>query len=151
MTNTKKKFVVWTWRRDDGTPAYIGYGSYRAAHPAKALWAKRFDVESPLNDWLRTMDAEPSRENWETEVRFYRAEAQAICAEARRKARREGHKLLSNRPHGTKEGGGAAREILGPDLATYRSVRDAATRVGVNPCTITRWCQSVDSGWSYVN
>lgn len=41
--------------------------------------------------------------------------------------------------------------VISPDFAIFGSVRQAAVDEGVNPCTITRWCQSEGTDWDYIN
>lgn len=148
-----KKFVVWTWFEDSNHefPMYVGWGVHDVNHPAKRLWAKRHGAGSPLNDWLRTYKYEPIRVDHGGIVGYYCDEAQSVAAVKRQSYRAAGHELKSTRPYGTKTGGGAARPIMAPDLTIFQSVRAAATDVGVSPCTITRWCQSDDSGWDYLD
>lgn len=149
---TPRKFIVWTWFDSPDVPRYVGWGSNEPNHPAKRLWAKRLGANSDLNQWLRTFKwREPERVDHSGVVSFYRDEAAAVASTLREKYKAEGHTLLDPRPWGTKEGGGAARMVLAPDLTVYGSVRQAAISVGVSPCTITRWCQSSKSGWDYVN
>lgn len=148
--STRQRFVVWYWA-EDAAVRFVGWGRVSRNHPAKQIWAKRNGVNSDLNIWLRTFDAEPERTEIGGVVRFYKHEAAAICSGLREKFTKEGHVLLDPRPWGTKIGGGAARMVISPTFVVFDSVRQAAVDEGVNPCTITRWCQSEDSGWDYLN
>lgn len=145
--STRQKYVIWIWRDEDGEPRFVGWGRHGRNHPAKQLWAKRNGAASDLNHWLRTFDAEPEREELGGIVRFYKHEAAAICSGLREKF----ENLLDPRPWGTKLGGGAARMVMSPKFAVFDSVRQAAVDEGVNPCTITRWCQAEGTGWDYLN
>lgn len=145
-----KKYVVWTWFDEDETPKFVGWGVYSRTHPAKTLWAQRNGIDSDLHIWLRKFKTEPKRVERTGLVQYYRAEASAVAAVLREKCAKDGYKLLDPRPWGTKEGGGAARMVISPDFAIFGSVRKAAVDMGVNPCTITRWCQTDGSGWDYI-
>lgn len=148
---TKQRFVVWTWTDADGTPRFVGWGRASRQHPAKQLWAKREGADSDLNFWLRTFTEEPRRIENAGIVRYYKHEAAAIAEGLRNRYKNDGNELLDTRPWGTRIGGGLARMVMAPDFAIYDSVRQAAVDEGVNPCTITRWCQSDKSGWDYLN
>jgi hypothetical protein len=146
----RRKFVVWEWK-ENGSPRFVGWGRVGRNHPAKDLWARRMGCDSDLNHWLRSHQSEPERVDHSLMVNYYKDEASSVAASLRRKYTAEGHTLLDPRPWGTREGGGAARMVMSPDLAIYSSVRQAATDNGVNPSTITRWCQSDGWDWDYVN
>ncbi len=147
----KAQFCVWTWLNDEGEPVYVGWGKFCLTHPAKHVWASRKAYDSELNDWLRTLEREPDRKYDELTARFSRTEASAQANFMRKDLKAKGAKLLDSRPKGTKAGGGAARGVLTPDLEIYESVRQAATALGVHPCTITRKCRTEGSGWDYLN
>lgn len=144
-------FIVWTWTDFQDVPRYVGWGSRDPNHPAKRMWAQRYGVDSDVHYWLRKHEREPKRIDHAEVVRYYRDEAASVAAAIRAKYKAEGHKLLDSRPWGTKEGGGAPRMVMSPDLSIYPSVRQAAISEGVSPCTITRWCQSKSTDWDYVN
>lgn len=149
MPARMRKYVVWSWHDADG-PKYVGWGERVYQHPAKRIWARRNHFASDLNVWLRQHDREPRRVDYTSIVGFYRDEASLVASSHRDIFRRKGYQLLDSRPWGTKEGGGAARAVMGPDLEIYDSVRQAGMAEGVNPCTITRWCQTEGSGWDYL-
>jgi hypothetical protein len=145
-----KKFVVWEWW-DGDTPVFVGWGRIGRNHPAKDLWARRQGAKSDLNAWLLKHESEPKRVDRAGIVNYYRHEASSIAMALREKYKAEGFRLLDSRPWGTREGGGAARMVMSPDMAIYHSVRQAAVDMGVNACTITRWCQTEGTGWDYLN
>lgn len=152
MSARTKRFVVWTWTDPDGTPRFVGWGRVGRNHPAKQLWAKREGCPSDLNQWLCQHDAEPRRIEHAGIVQYYKHEAAAVAAGLReRYTKLAGVELLDPRPWGTKIGGGLARMVMSPEFTIYDSVRQAAVDIGVNACTITRWCQSDDSDWDYLN
>lgn len=150
MTERRKKYAIWTWLNGNGAPVYIGWGAYENTHPAKSLWAARYKQESELNTWLRGLSSEPRRANTSTTIPMYKKEARSIAEESRRRARRNGYVLLSSRPDGTKAGGGKGRAVMDAEGNIYRSVRAAASDYCVNPCTVTRWASSPNSGWCYL-
>lgn len=147
---SNRKHCIWTWRDEDGVPKYVGWGAFAPAHPAKRLWARRKLFPSELNRWLVHLTAEPAREKVESVVLLSGSECRAAAAALTLKYKREGIAILSGRPEGTKHGGGAGREVFGPEGELYESVRCAAVEMGVNASTITRWCQQVDTEWDYV-
>jgi hypothetical protein len=144
------KFVVWTWLRDDQTPAYVGWGEFTIAHPAKHVWNSRDLYDSALNEWLRSLDKEPKRDTLTPSIPFHKREARAIATAMRKAFREEGHNVLESRPSGTYNGGGGAKRVRSPDLTIYDSVRQAAEANGVSPSTISRWCQAADSEWFHI-
>ena len=146
-----RSHVVWTWVDENGDPIYVGWGVDGHYHPAKALWMSRSQYDSPLTEHLRTLEREPKRSRDSKQPHLARNEAQNLAKIKRDQFKNRGFKLFDDRPYATRCGGGARRKVLGPDLETYDSVRHAATAVGVNPSSITRWCQNVDTGWDYVN
>jgi len=146
----RPKFNVWVWTFEDGDPAYVGWGRTTINHPAKAIWAQRDKYESELNRWLRTLDREPLRSAQLYGQDLTKIEASTLASELRRLYKRKGFTLLDSRPDGTRLGGGRKRMVLGPDLELYESVRHAARVVGYHPSTITRYCQTEDSGWDYL-
>jgi len=147
----QKKYVVWTWFDENDIPKFVGWGRHGRSHPAKKLWAQRSGMDSDLNIWLQSFKSEPKRIDHSGIVWYYKYEAAAVSTAYRDKYKDQGFKLLDPRPWGTKEGGGAARMVMSPDFTIYGSVRQAAVDECVNPCTITRWCQSEDSDWDYLN
>jgi len=150
MSQTRK-FVVWDWWDDDGSVKFVGWGCMGRSHPAKELWARRRGAASDLNFWLRSRNVEPIRIDRGGLTNYYRGEASSVARALRDKYVAEGHVLLDSRPWGSRDGGGAARMVMSPDMAVYNSVRQAAVDQGVNPCTITRWCQAAESGWEYIS
>jgi len=146
-----RKYVVWVWFDVDAKARFVGWGRMGQSHPAKKLWAQRQGEDSDLNIWLRTFSSEPNRKDYTSAVQMYRHEASATSQALRKKYKAEGCDMVDPRPHGTKEGGGAARMVMSPDLTVFGSVRQAAVDEGVNPCTITRWCQTDGTGWDYLN
>ena len=145
-----RKFVVWEWK-EHGVPRFVGWGRMGRNHPAKDLWARRMGCDSDLNFWLRKYESEPTRVDHSSMVNYYRHEASNVAASLRKRYADEGFQLLDPRPWGTRNGGGMGRTVMSPDFAIYGSVRQAATDNGVNPSTITRWCQSNGTDWDYVN
>lgn len=146
-----RKFVVWEWVDAERIPVYVGWGRQTRCHPSFTLWDMRMVFNSDLNMWLRKHEHEPERIDHNGIVHFYRQEASNVAASLRTRYQKKGRKLLDPRPWGTKAGGGSARQVMAPDMTIYSSVRQAAVDVGVNPCTITRWCQTRGSGWAHLN
>lgn len=145
-----RTFVVWSWFDKAGRPVYVGFGKDYPVHPAVKLWDSRSMVKSDLTRWLREHDKEPERLDHCGLVQFYRREAANVAASLRKRYRDNGDCLLDPRPWGTRSGGGSPRAVFGPDLTVYDSVRHAAVDQDVNPCTITRWCQTDGTGWDYL-
>lgn len=146
-----RKFVVWTWLYPNGSPAYVGWGEFKITHPAKAVWASRAKYDSELNDWLQTLEAEPRRDEETVSIELHKSEARAIAQAKRMLLRAKKENILESRPRDSYAGGGGPRQVLGPDLTIYSSVRAAATDYGVNPSTVTRWLRANKDGWSYVS
>lgn len=146
----KAQYCVWTWLNDDSEPVYVGWGKHCLTHPAKHVWASREAYPSQLNDWLKTRDTEPDRTYGEGAGRFSKVEASHQANFIRRTLKKQGAKLLSSRPTGTRSGGGLARGVLSPDLEIYDSVRQAAAANEVHPCTVSRWCKDEDKDWNFL-
>ena len=147
---SQRSHVVWTWLDEKRKPFYVGWGVHGHYHPAQALWMSRNQYDSPLTERLRTFRTEPKRTKNSNHPAMSRNEARGLAVSMREDLTLKGYELLDDRPYVTRCGGGAARQILGPDLSIYTSVREAAAAAGVNPSSVTRWCQKVDSGWDYV-
>jgi hypothetical protein len=147
---TQRSHVCWTWVNDEGDPWYVGWGVHGHYHPAKALWMSRNQYDSPLTEFLRTLSKEPKRAKNAAYPAMSKIEARGLARSVRENFTKQGFKLIDDRPYATRCGGGARRKILGPDLTVYESVREAATAVGVNASSVTRWCQAVDSGWDFL-
>jgi len=147
----RKQFHVWIWKDAAGNPFYVGWGKYEVSHPAKRLWASRDQFDSPLTEFLRRFSKEPDRVNEAADVAMSREDARALAEGIRESIRKKGGIILDSRPKDSRVGGGLARKVLAPDLNVYDSVRQAATDVGCNPSTITRWCQEVGTDWDYVD
>jgi len=141
---------VWVWKDVGGNPRFVGWGNFQETHPAKRMWALRKSYPSQLNRWLVMLACEPDRESADALILLQKAEARALALAYRKQFKDAGYDMLDSRPEGTKLGGGANREVLGPDCEVYSSIRQAATDVGVNASTITRWCQQVDSQWDFL-
>lgn len=141
---------VWIWTDKQNQPKFVGWGTFEGAHPAKKIWARRNAFSSELNRWLVQLEQEPNRKQLYPIVLMSKIEARAMAKAYTKKLKQADYAILDNRPQGTKIGGGANREVLGPDLEVYNSVRHAAAEVGVNASTITRWCQQVDTRWDYL-
>ena len=146
----KCKHVVWTWLDTDGKPVYVGWGKFEKTHPAKIVWAGRNSYESELNTWLRSLKNEPKRATHTTSIPLRKQDARAMARAICERHRKADESLLDSRPDGTKLGGGGRRQVLSPELTVYPSVRQAAIDVGVNACTITRWCQEAGTDWDYL-
>ena len=147
-----RNYKVWTWFFADERPAYVGWGWQPTGHPAETLWQNRYLFDSDLNLWLRKQIVEPKRVDHARWMKYASNDAIAHAASLRDKYASEGHRMLNPRPHGTKAGGGGPRQVLSPDMAIHKSVRAAATEFGVNPCSITRWCQDdKNTEWNYLN
>lgn len=146
---SKGQYTVWVWKDETG-PRYVGWGKVCLKHPAKYAWALRESYKSELNDWLCQHEKEPERVDLGV-LRYSREEASFVAQKLRKKYEREGSNLLASRPEGSYTGGGSARAVLGPDLQIYPSVRRAAVIEGVHPSTITRYCQTEDTDWDYLD
>jgi hypothetical protein len=147
---SQRSHVVWTWLNSKSEPVYVGWGMNGHYHPAKALWISRNQYDSPLTEFLRTLSREPKRSKDSNHPAMSRIEARGLAMSKRENFRAHGFDLFDDRPYATRCGGGASRKVLGPDLETYDSVRDAAAAIGVNPSSVTRWCQGIDSGWDFL-
>lgn len=150
---SKSKHVVWGWEDQDGNPRYFGWGPFKRVgiHPASTLWLRRDEFDSPLTQWLRTLDVEPFRMLSVPVIPMTKSAARAYCVQKKEKCKAEGFDILDVRPIGTYIGGGQRRRVMGPDLTIFLSVRAAARSAGVNPSTITRWCQTEGTEWDYLN
>lgn len=148
-----RKFVVWEWVDKPRNLVYVGWGRDGDTHPAEQLWINREVFTSDLTVWLREFkNAPPEWVDHSGIVHFYRHEACNVAASLRARYKAEGRTILDTRPWGARSGGGAARMIMAPDMSIYSSVRQAAVDKAVNPCTITRWCQSEENnGWTYLD
>lgn len=148
---SERSHIVWTWLDDNGDPFYVGWGVRGHYHPAKALWMSRTQYDSPLMDHLRGLSKEPKRARDSDQPVMSRVDARGLAMSKREDFKERGFKLINDRPYGSRSGGGACRELLGPDLTVYESVRDAARSLDVNPSSVTRWCQKDDSGWDFLS
>jgi len=142
--------VVWTWLDEEDRPVYVGWGKFTKTHPAKTLWARRHVVNSELCRWLRSLKREPNRyERTSSIIPLSGPEARAIAKARTEKLKAAGFRLLDSRVDETRIGGGSGRPVIDPNLEMFQSVREAAAHYGVNPSTITRWCQTDDTQWNF--
>lgn len=139
--------TVWTWYFKD-RPVYVGWGKTTLIHPARLVWKQRKDYDSELNDFLREQSKEPDRRGGT--MPMSKKDASWTCGQVRRTYMDAGYVLLDARPRDTRKGGGLNRCVISPDHIIYNSVRRAAKAEGLNPSTITRYCQSDKSDWCYV-
>lgn len=150
---TPSAWCVWEWVDSHNVPKFVGYGRIAdsGAHPAEVLFANRFEVDSSLNDWLRTYDEEPKRSRNMPSLEMYKADAKAVCFQRRRQLESQNVALLRTRPYGTTAGGGSRRAVIDPRGLIFESVREASREVGKSASQITRLCQNPSSGWSYLD
>lgn len=158
MTATRK-YTYWVWFDDDTlSPVYVGWGPYvnqgrfGLKHPSSVLWGKRFDFDSELNDWLRNYEInEPTHcETFTLKLQFFhKVDARTIAVNTRRKLVKEGFALLNPKPFDKLTGGGRRRPVKSPDGTIYRSVREAAKTLSVDPGSIVLWCRATKNGWTY--
>jgi hypothetical protein len=142
---------VWEWLDEKGNPVYLGnMPAKNGEHPADILWDRRRTLNSPLGKWLQSLPEQPPRSQELVSVIMYRSEANALAAMERKRLKKLNVQLLSNRPFGTKIGGGYARAVISPQGDLYESVRAAAAEEGVDAATITRRCKDPANLWSYI-
>jgi hypothetical protein len=151
-----KRWFVWSWEFIDAEGrrcAYVGCDNHEAGgpHPAAVLWGERLTVRSELHDWLASLAAPPDRLDFPAEQPIFRLDGLGIAFGLREGYRRNGVKLITTRPHGSKRGGGTSKPVLDPNGDYHESVRQAAEAHGVSEATIVRYCK--DPGnlqWDYV-
>jgi hypothetical protein len=148
---------VWVWEGAEGLPTYVGRGRTgpRGQHPAIVRWEARYDRESELTLWLRTLGAEPRRVANIPHCTMSAACVQAVWSGTRRQYEDLGIRLKSDRPTDRdpktyNAGKKLPRAVIGPNGDLYPSVRAAARDVGLTPAAITLHCQR-RGAWRYLD
>ncbi len=146
--------AVWMWKCDRDIVRFVGYGRFEDMHPALTKWANRFNDDSQLGLWLRENPTEPTRERYGPRL-LSKDMALASVMGLRQKHTKT---ILETRGPSTWDGGGAPKGVYYFNDVTiekskiYRSVRAAAREFGVNPSTVTRWCQDASLlSFGYLN
>lgn len=153
----RKNCTWWIWVNENAEPVFVGWGRYQKQgkyglkDPSRVVYDRRFDFESDLNLWLRTQELEPVHaEPFKLHREFLTAkDAKDLAILNRNGLKAKGVVLLNPKPYDSMRGGGKSKAVTGP-YGPFSSVRGAARAIGVDPASITIWCQSSVNGWRYL-
>jgi hypothetical protein len=118
------------WKSDREQTAFVGYGQKA---PWDRLWDQRHAVESTLSQWLRTLDAQPPREQHRAASA---TAAKFVQRQLTKRLRAEGYRIVSDRPLETIVTPTGRQPVL-VNGQVYKSVRAAARATGLSPAAIT--------------
>jgi hypothetical protein len=128
---------VFVWRDDDRKLAYVGWGD---ALESKMLWIERDAYDSPLNNWLRSLDKPPEPAEGSMKFSVTGNVAKASVRQLEKRLENQGFALLSPRDRDTIDAGHkASRPVYvktGWGRSWFKSVRAAARALKCDASTI---------------
>lgn len=145
---------VFGFRDADKRLAYVWHSLNPQA--MEQLWQSRYEVESGLNDYLRTLTARPSLDKSLCQIfPVYKNRARTLVRGMEKQLKAQGYSILSERDRASIDSG------IKPERAIYvqtawgrhwfRSVTDAARALKMTPSAVTQAAQSPNPKIEYAD